>query len=91
LRREAPGKAAALYTERLRKEMEQEERMMEESRRRVIEAGGGEMLEITGPRGLGVGESLEGAVRGLEKLGGVTEAVARLERVRGVVEGVEGG
>lgn len=80
-----------MYMERLRQEMEDEEGMMEERRRRAVEAGGGEVLEITGPGGVGLGERWEGAVRGLEKLGGVTEAVARLERVKGVVEGVEGG
>jgi len=96
MRREVPSKAAGLYVERLRREMENEERVFEEGVRGVGMSEGLGVGAEGGGSGLGerledVRRAWEGGVRGLEGLGGVTEAVAKLERVRGVVEGVEGG
>ena len=89
LRREAPAQAAGTFVERLGREMVLEEGRVEAGRRWAVEEGGRVALGVEVDTR--VGEGWERGLRGLEGLKGVTEGVARLERVRGVVREVEGG
>ncbi|MCJ1392390.1 hypothetical protein MMC18_005257 [Xylographa bjoerkii] len=89
LRREAPAKAAGRFVEKLGREMREEEESVREGRSWAVEDGGRVVLgvEVDGR----MEQAWEGGLRGLEGLKGVTEGVARLERVRGVVGELEGG
>ena len=91
LRREAPGKAAALYAARLKDEMSAEEVAFEGGRNMIIER---EVVGGAGLKGLERGVEAKGrwevGVRGLERLKGVTEVLAKGERAREVVGVVEG-
>ncbi|MCJ1402036.1 hypothetical protein MMC11_005255 [Xylographa trunciseda] len=89
LRREAPAKAAATFVERLGREMAEEEERVREARRWVVEKAGRAVLGVEVDKR--VGEGWEVGARGLDCLKGVTEGVARLERVKGVIGEVEGG
>ena len=90
LRREAPAKAAGLYVERLRVEMEGEAGRVEESKKKLVEGASKVNMDIGLVRAEDVDESFEKALRGLEGLRGVTEGVAKLERAREVVREIEG-
>ncbi|MCJ1381897.1 hypothetical protein MMC17_005009 [Xylographa soralifera] len=89
LRREAPAKVAEAFVERLGREMVEEEGRVEAGRRWAVEEGGRVVLGVEVDKR--VGKGWEGGLRGLEGLKGVTEGVARLERVRDVVGEVEMG
>ena len=90
LRREAPTKAAGLYVEKLRAEIEEEQRRIMSAKRKVTEAEGLDRLNVKLERAEDVAVSWERGVKGLDELRGITEGVARLERARGVLQELEG-
>ncbi|MCJ1319714.1 hypothetical protein MMC15_005050 [Xylographa vitiligo] len=89
LRREAPAKAAGAFVERLGREVAEEEGRVEAGRRWAVEEGERVVLGVEVDKR--VGEGWERGLSGLEGLKGITEGVARLERVRGVVGEVQSG
>jgi hypothetical protein len=83
MRRDAPAKAAALYAERLLKEVEQSEREMEHLRDTAKKEG--ERRGLMGTRmerAENVRDSHINAMTGLDQLRHITEIVAKAERAR---------
>lgn len=92
LRREAPAAAAKAYMDRLNKEIDAEEEVLEGLREKVRSEGSGgiEMEGVGLERAEEVRATWEGAMEGLARLGRVTETVARCERAARAAEVVEG-
>ena len=89
LRREAPPKAVGLYVVKLRAEMEEEQRRVENAKLKVAKLESLDGLNVKFERAAEVAVSWERGVEELDGLRGITEGVARLERARGVVQELE--